>query len=192
MNGVVATWSAVSRAHRARGHRWVVPSAVGCAIVLADQITKALVVRAWGPSRADHRWNLLDPLVAIQYVENTGGAFGTLRGQGAVLSGLALLVIGALVLYYRALRAPALGVTISLGLLLGGAVGNLIDRARWGYVVDFVAIGVWPKFNVADSAISIGVILLAWHMVMGRDDVAVTTAAASATITERPAGPTED
>jgi lipoprotein signal peptidase len=55
-------------------------------------------------------------------------------------------------------------VVVSLGLLLGGAFGNLIDRIRLGYVVDFVAVGVWPKFNVADSAITVGVALLALQL----------------------------
>ena len=56
---------------------------------------------------------------------------------------------------------PALAA--SLGLLAGGALGNLIDRLRLGHVVDFVAVGVWPKFNVADAAVSLGVLLLVWH-----------------------------
>ena len=54
---------------------------------------------------------------------------------------------------------------MSLGLLVGGALGNIIDRVRLGYVVDFVAVGVWPKFNAADSAVTIGVLMLAWTYV---------------------------
>ncbi len=53
---------------------------------------------------------------------------------------------------------------VSLGLLVGGALGNVIDRVRLGYVIDFIAVGIWPKFNLADSAVTIGVVLLAWSL----------------------------
>ena len=140
-----------------------VPLAVALAVVGLDQLAKAAVVQALGPGAERHRVEVLGSIFAIHYVENTGAAFGLLRGQGAVLSLLALVVLGGLVLYYRRLATAGLLAGVSLGLLVGGAVGNLVDRARLGYVVDFVAVGPWPKFNLADSAITVGVLLLAWH-----------------------------
>ena len=124
-----------------------------------------------GPARAEHRLGIAEPVLALQYVENTGGAFGFFRGQTALLTVMALVVIGALVLYYRRVVDPSPWLVVSLGLLLGGALGNLVDRIRLGYVVDFVAVGPWPKFNVADSAITIGVLLVAWATLTGSQPV---------------------
>ena len=142
----------------------VFPVGVTLAVVALDQVTKALVVTMLGPGRTSHRAEIFGSFLALRYVENRGAAFGVLRGQGAILSLLALAVVAGLVMYYRrvAVRSPWLAVGI--GLVGGGAVGNLIDRARLGYVVDFVAVGPWPKFNVADSAITVGVLLLAWRV----------------------------
>ncbi len=136
------------------------------AVLVLDQLTKWAVVAQLGPQRSDHRWGIIEPVLAFEYVENTGAAFGVLRGQGALLTGLAAIVLGGLLAYYLTVREPSAALTASMTLLLGGAAGNLIDRIRLGYVVDFVAVGIWPKFNVADSAISVGVVLLAWHLMV--------------------------
>ena len=149
-------------------HRRASPAALPSLVILVtvavDQVTKWLVGRTLGPGRADRRIEILEPVLALEYVENTGAAFGTFRGQGVLLSLLAVLVLSGLVVYYRRMAVPSRLATASLGLLAGGAVGNLLDRFRLGYVVDFVAVGVWPKFNVADSAITVGVALLAWQV----------------------------
>ena len=141
-----------------------VPFALAAVVVALDQTLKAIVVAALGPDQSDHRIEVLGAILALEYVENTGAAFGALRGQGGLLSALALLTVGALIAYYRTLATPSRPITLALGLLLGGAMGNLADRLRLGYVVDFVAVGVWPKFNLADAAITVGVVLLGWHL----------------------------
>jgi len=99
------------------------------------------------------------------YVENRGAAFGLLQDQTAFFVLVGLIVIGVIAASYRYLPRSGFLLHLALGLQLGGAIGNLIDRVRQGYVVDFVDFGYhanwWPVFNVADSAIVIGVALLA-------------------------------
>ena len=99
------------------------------------------------------------------YVENRGAAFGLLQDQTAFFVLVGVIVIGVIAASYRYLPRSGFRLHLALGLQLGGAIGNLIDRVRQGYVVDFVDFGYhanwWPVFNVADSAIVIGVALLA-------------------------------
>jgi signal peptidase II len=98
-------------------------------------------------------------LLRLYYVENTGAAFGLFQGKNPLLAFLAFGVVVALVVWFRELVRFWLG-ALALGLQLGGAVGNLIDRFRHGFVVDFIDFSFWPTFNVADSAITIGVLML--------------------------------
>jgi len=104
------------------------------------------------------------------YVENRGAAFGLLQDQTAFFVLVGLIVIGVIAASYRYLPRSGFMLHLALGLQLGGAIGNLIDRVRQGYVVDFVDFGYhsnwWPVFNVADSAIVIGVALLALNAVL--------------------------
>jgi signal peptidase II len=99
------------------------------------------------------------------YVENRGAAFGLLQDQTAFFVFVGILVVGVIAASYRYLPRSGFRLHLALGLQLGGAIGNLIDRVRQGYVVDFVDFGYhsnwWPVFNVADSAIVVGVALLA-------------------------------
>jgi signal peptidase II len=75
------------------------------------------------------------------------------------------------VLSYRQIKEPSWSLNLALGLQMGGALGNLVDRIRSGYVVDFFDLTVWPVFNIADSAICVGVGLLAWNMLFPRQNV---------------------
>jgi signal peptidase II len=130
--------------------------------VSLDQVAKAIVVEWLGPGQVPHRWEFAGRLVAFEYVENRGAAFGILAGQTWLLSVLALVVAAGFIAFcWNELPTSAL-LRISIGLVLGGGFGNLLDRLRLGYVVDFIAVGNWPKFNLADSAITIGLILLAF------------------------------
>lgn len=111
----------------------------------------------------------LEPYLKIVHLTNTGAAFGIMQGQGGVFVLIALVVIVAVLAYARYLPANSWAVRLCLGLQLGGAVGNLWDRIEWGHVTDFVLLTLplrgrelqWPAFNVADSAIVVGVIILA-------------------------------
>ena len=135
------------------------------AIVLAlDQATKALVVDAI--SRGDRR----DVFAGIDlvHVRNKGIAFGLFDGGGALLT---VVTVAALVLLlgYFAMHAGRPYLWLPTGLLLGGAVGNLLDRARDGAVIDFVDVPLWPAFNVADVAITAGVVTLLLSLEATRD-----------------------
>jgi signal peptidase II len=131
------------------------------AVALVDQGTKALVV---GLMRPGQSLPVLGPAMSLTYAQNTGGAFSLAQGGTAVLAAVSLVVVAALVVY--GLRAP-LGsrrAAWGLSLVMGGAVGNLIDRAARGFVVDFLDFHFWPVFNMADIAITVGVVLIGWHL----------------------------
>ncbi len=139
----------------------VVLAVIGSVFAL-DQITKAVIVAWIGPESSERRIDLIGSWLAFEYVQNTGAAFGMLKGRTWLLSVLALLVAtGFVALFWKHLPHDRL-LRFSVALVIGGAIGNLADRVRLGYVVDFVAVGAWPRFNVADSAITIGLVLLAW------------------------------
>ncbi len=129
-------------------------------IILLDQITKALVRQyipvngVWVP------WDWLLPYARLFHTQNTGVAFGMLQGANLILAILAFLVSIAIVYYYP--RVPAKDWTLRIALImqLAGALGNLIDRVIFGYVTDFISVGTFAVFNVADSSISVGVVIL--------------------------------
>jgi signal peptidase II len=140
------------------------------AIVVLDQVTKLLALDRLVPGVGVP---VVDGLLSLTLVMNTGLAFGLLAGLPATWRWLvALLSIAALLVLARvAVRVLAGGgpwARLSIALIFGGAVGNLVDRARFGAVVDFVDAHYrgyhWPAFNVADSAITVGVALLALHL----------------------------
>jgi signal peptidase II len=131
-------------------------------IVVLDQITKVWVNRA----RPD--FQVVPGFFDIHYVENTGAAFGILQNKQIFLTAVSLLAVGILLFLIFYEREGRKGMLYALALILGGTCGNLIDRVRQGYVVDFLKFYVnlygkhfqWPSFNVADSAITVGVGLL--------------------------------
>jgi signal peptidase II len=135
-------------------------------VVVLDQLTKRLA-----EERLERTGVRSVPLPVVgdylrfTYVENRGAAFGLLQDQTAFFVFVGVLVVGVIVVSYRYLPRSGFRLHLALGLQLGGAIGNLIDRIRQGYVVDFVDFGYhsnwWPVFNVADSAIVVGVALLA-------------------------------
>jgi signal peptidase II len=124
-----------------------------------DQVAKLAVFSAIGPSSPDRRDELGISWLALEYTENRGVAFGLLGSVGPWLAIASLAVLAGLLAHYASASSPSLWETVAVGAIAGGAIGNLIDRVRLGYVVDFIAVGAWPNFNVADSAITIGVIL---------------------------------
>jgi len=144
-------------------------------IVALDQATKFLVIRKL-PLYEDVP--LISGLLSLQHVRNSGAVFGFLSGTNipgkpyvfAVMSALALF---ALTYYARTVPREERLPRFALSLVIGGAIGNLIDRIRFGYVVDFVKMywetHVWPNYNVADSAISIGLVLLVVDSLRPRD-----------------------
>lgn len=135
-------------------------------IVAIDQLTKWLVVQRL-PLYEDV--SLIPGLLSLQHVRNSGAVFGFLSGASIpgkpyVFALMSALALGALTYYARTIPREERLPRFALSLVIGGAIGNLIDRVRFGYVVDFVKMywdtHVWPNYNVADSAISIGLVLL--------------------------------
>ncbi|MCC6313072.1 MAG: signal peptidase II, partial [Thermomicrobiales bacterium] len=130
----------------------VVLAIAGIALAV-DQWTKMLVEQNLGPGAPRATIPLLGDWFALEYAQNRGAAFGLFPGaSGAVATAAALVLAGVVV--YALRRPPAWLLSIGAGLVVGGAVGNLIDRVRLGYVTDFIAVGAWPNFNVADAAVT--------------------------------------
>jgi signal peptidase II len=134
---------------------------VAVAILIIDQVTKHLVVanfalyESWAPLPA------LSKVFTVHYVTNTGAAFGLFQDGGLFFIVVAIVVSMVILFYYWQLRGGEWLIRLSLGMQLAGALGNLIDRLRLGYVIDFLDFQIWPVFNVADSSIVVGVLLLA-------------------------------
>jgi signal peptidase II len=143
---------------------WGRAGLVVVAVVLLDQMTKALVVA--NVARGDR--DAVFPGVELVHVRNRGIAFGLLDGGGTLLTVLTLAALGALLLYF-ALHATRPLLWLPTGLLLGGALGNMIDRAREGAVTDFIDLPLWPAFNVADVAITVGVLTLLLALEVARE-----------------------
>ena len=132
-------------------------------IVTADQITKHLAVTYLKPLGTIP---IIEGVFSLTYVENHGAAFGILQNQRWFLVILPIIIVAAVVFYLKSHRQDSLLRRISLALILGGALGNLIDRMFPGYVIDMLQATFieFPVFNVADSAVVCGTILLAFQI----------------------------
>ena len=120
-----------------------------------DQLTK-LSIRA--NFSLGESWSIFPNFFSLTYIQNTGAGFGLLRGFNLVLIFISILVMGVIMYYYREVKVKEKWLLLSMGLIFGGAFGNLIDRIAYGFVVDFLSFIFWPAFNIADMAISVGVI----------------------------------
>ena len=133
-------------------------------VIALDQWTKMLVrtnlalEEYWSP------WPWLAHYVRIVHWKNTGAAFGMLQGFGDVFTVLAFLVAIAIIYYFPQVPRQDWVLRLAMGLQLGGALGNLIDRLLQGHVTDFISVGTFPVFNVADASISTGVAVLVLGM----------------------------
>ena len=166
----------------ARSRRVLALYGTAAAMLAVDQLTKQLVVaNLAGRPPVD----VIGEFVQLRYTTNSGGAFSLLTGAPLFFGIMAMVIIGGIV--YASRRAQPLSLLVVLGLILGGALGNLTDRLLRGEaflrgeVVDFVKVGIWPVFNVADSCVVVGGILLA--LMLGRAEREPEQAPAD---TERP------
>ena len=144
-----------------RASRLLLVAGVAVVVFATDRITKAWVTEniPLGTARP-----VVGDYVRIVHAQNTGAAFGLLPERTTLLSVLSVVAVLAIVYYYRQIASNSALVSATLGMQLGGAFGNLLDRITQGYVVDFVDVGVgdvrfWA-FNVADSSIVVGIILV--------------------------------
>jgi len=130
-------------------------------VVVLDQVTKfivrtnVLLGEMWSP------WPWLTPYARIVHINNSGAAFGMLQGFADIFALLAIVVVVIILIYFPRIPRNEWALRLALGLQLGGALGNLIDRLRYqGHVTDFISVATFPVFNIADASISIGVAIL--------------------------------
>ncbi len=159
----------------------IVTIIIGIAILGADLITKWWITKWWfAKPRSSKHYPIIERFFAIRYDENTGIAFGLLddlesEWKPMILSGLALLAVVVVLYYIWTTPGGPARPFFALGLLLGGILGNCIDRLMNGYVVDFLKLHwgnrfAWPTFNVADAAITCGVILILFETFFGDNE----------------------
>jgi signal peptidase II len=148
-----------------RADRLLFVAAVAAAVFALDRVTKSWVEQnvAVGTARP-----IAGDYVRIVHAQNTGAAFGLLPERTTLLSVLSVLAVLAIVYYYRRIASGSWLVSATLGMQLGGAFGNLLDRIAQGYVIDFVDVGIgdvrfWA-FNVADSSIVVGIIVVTFAL----------------------------
>jgi len=143
--------------------RDIIPIGLAMFVVIVDQVTKMLIMKNFA---LYEQQNIIPGFFNLVYVTNTGAAFGFLAGGKSWLRQLffvsvAIVALGVIVFAYGHLKKQSRLFVYALGLIAGGAIGNLIDRLRFGSVVDFLDFYLgsyhWPAFNAADSAITIGV-----------------------------------
>lgn len=139
-------------------------------VIVLDQITKAIILATLPLMDAIP---VIPGFFSIVHVRNPGGAFGFMAGQGPMVRSILFLVIsglaaGVIIWLYRRTPASFRLLRIALALIFGGAIGNIIDRIRFGEVVDFLDVYIgnlhWPAFNIADSAITIGMTIMIYHV----------------------------
>jgi signal peptidase II len=138
---------------------------IAAVVITLDQIIKLWVTSV---SRVGETFFQSGNLY-FTHIQNTGAAFGIFQNQTVFLSIIALVGLVIIILFYRYISHSSIIGIIALGLVFGGAIGNLIDRIRIGYVTDFIYVRLWnevfwPAFNVADSSITVGICLLIWFI----------------------------
>lgn len=130
-------------------------------VILADQMTKLAVVASF---QRGEQFDVLGSVLRLGHARNSGAVFGIMRGSGNYFAVFSVIAAVAIIVVICLARTSSTLVKVALGLVLGGALGNLIDRIRLGAVVDFIDVGVnsvrWPSFNIADLAITVGVVTL--------------------------------
>ncbi len=150
---------------RGRWRSYGLHAAVAIAVLALDQVTKSLVRQHLPLNQPTMLIPSLDRLFTFRHVQNTGAAFGLFPGGATVFMGIAVLVVIGIIVYLGRLERPAAVMRVALGMMLGGAVGNLVDRlTQDGAVTDFIDFRWFPIFNLADASITVGTILLAWYL----------------------------
>lgn len=129
-------------------------------LIGSDQYTKHIIRtnlefgQIWMP------WQWLEPYARIIHINNTGAAFGLFKGANTVFMILAVIVAGAILYYFPSISKKDWLIRVALSMQFAGAIGNLIDRIIFGHVTDFISIGTFPVWNIADASITVGVAIL--------------------------------
>ena len=134
-------------------------------VLFLDQLTKFLATRFL---QLNTPVGLIKNFLYLTLVHNRGAAFGMFRNQLLMFGFISIFAI-VVIFYYLKNKHHSVFSSISLSLILAGAMGNLIDRLRFGFVIDFLDLRVWPVFNLADSAITIAALLLSWELLFKKN-----------------------
>jgi len=139
--------------------------AIVSSIIFLDQLSKFFAIKLL---QLNTPVSLIKNFLYITLVHNRGAAFGILKNQLLLFVMISCFAI-LLILFHLKNKKNPFFFKVSLSLILAGAVGNLIDRLRFGYVIDFLDLRFWPVFNLADSALTIGVLLLSWELLFNKN-----------------------
>jgi len=126
-------------------------------VVLLDQLTKFLIKQNFQLSQSIP---LIKNILHFTYITNTGSAFGLFKGFNLIFILFSIIVIAVIFYYLKKIKENEKLLQFAVGLILGGTIGNLIDRIFYGFVIDFIDFRIWPVFNIADSAVTISVVFL--------------------------------
>ncbi|MHB8170699.1 MAG: signal peptidase II [Thermincolia bacterium] len=135
---------------------------VALGVLILDQGTKHVVLK--GMMEGDS-YPIIENIFHLTFVRNPGAAFGIMPNKTYFFIGVSLVVLAGIIYFYQTIPKEQKWLRIAMGLIAGGAVGNLIDRVRFGHVVDFFDFRVWPVFNIADSAIVVAVTIIFLHLI---------------------------
>ena len=134
-------------------------SSISILTIILDQITKSLITKYLSLHQSIP---LIKNILHFTYIRNTGAGFGILKNQNILLIFTSLIIIGAIIYNFKKIIKKK-KILIPIALIIGGAIGNLIDRIFIGHVIDFIDFIIWPSFNIADSAITIGAVWLMFY-----------------------------
>jgi len=134
-------------------------------VIFLDQLSKYLAIKLL---QLNTPVSLIKNFLYLTLVHNRGAAFGLFKNQLLIFVLISIFAI-VLILFYLKAKKNSLLSRLALSMILGGAIGNLIDRLRFGYVIDFLDFRVWPVFNLADSAITIAALFLTWELLLKKN-----------------------
>jgi signal peptidase II len=136
-------------------------------ILVADQVSKGLVV---ANVALGERVNVIGDLVQVWHAQNRGASFSLLQGASILFLVVSVVSVAMVAYFHRSLRQRGWWVHLVLGVILGGTLGNFVDRLRQGYVTDWLSVGVgdlrWPTFNIADSSLVVGIGVLVLYLLI--------------------------
>lgn len=155
-------------------HKYIKLTVIAGIVIIVDQVVKMMILKTMP---LYHSIPVIPGFFNITHIQNPGGAFGFLADQSSTLRVFVFLVISSFAVclifwFYRSTPETHPTLATGLAMIFGGAIGNLIDRVRFGKVVDFLDFYIgtlhWPAFNVADSAITIGIVIFAFHLLFNK------------------------
>jgi signal peptidase II len=142
-------------------NKYITIFSIAALIVLIDQITKFLIKTNF---QLNETFPIINNIFHLTYTYNFGAGFGILQQQKLILIFISLIVVGVIFYYLDKIKNKEILLQVLVGFILGGTIGNLIDRIAYGFVIDFIDFRIWPIFNVADSFVTIGVIALVIYL----------------------------